>query len=85
MEELRIDPLVSENIVKIAMPATIDTTGQEDVVAHLQAIADAAEEKAGSTLTTPSSVADYMRQSKGPNDWNDRCDAVKVANGGGIS
>lgn len=35
-----------------------------------------------SNLTTPEGVKTYMSQAANQADWNNRCDAVKAANGG---
>lgn len=40
------------------------------------------EQETGSDLTTDKGVVDHMSASTSEDDWNNRCDQVKAANGG---
>jgi len=71
-----------KQMVVVELPATVDMTGQEDVLATLQAQAAHAEQLDAPPLTTPSGVAEHMRQSKNADDWDKRLREVKHANGG---
>jgi hypothetical protein len=82
MIDIPQDTAETDHTFIIELPLTVDMTGQEDVKARLQEIADAAEQQGGVALTTPSSVADYMRQAKNVDDWDQRIRDVKKANKG---